>query len=175
MKISKKLACMIMVCGVMVTHGASAAAEDIVSALAGSSFYCSGGNESSGRDYYFKAGSGYISRIDQRFPGKEVVFNIGSANKGQLGDYWSYETLSDTRGGRVHLYERVSMRSPKQSRHIYTTYELYKNDDEITMVLYNGVSGARDWTHKTTRECGRKVGNKIIGKGNRYWSTTFAK
>lgn len=155
--------------------GSVASAQDIVASIEGSSFYCEGGNESSGRAYHFKVEDGSVARIDQRFPEKEVVFQIGKASKGELGDYWSYETLSNKSNNRLHLYERVSMRSPDQSRHIYTTYELYRDSQGVNMVLYNGVNGARDWTQKTVRDCGRMVGDKVMRKGNRYWSTTFAR
>nr|WP_321458071.1 hypothetical protein [uncultured Cohaesibacter sp.] len=175
MRTSKKLQGMLFVCGALLASVSAATAQDIIAALDGRSIYCEGGNESSGRAYYFKADSGVIKRIDPRFPDREVVFDIGSASKGSLGNYWSYETLSDKKGDRLHLYERVSMRSPDQSRHIYTTYEFYKSASGINMVLYNGVNGARDWTQKTVRDCGQKAGNKIMRSGSRYWSTTFAK
>ncbi|WP_319411010.1 hypothetical protein [uncultured Cohaesibacter sp.] len=175
MKIAGKLAIGMMLCAPVLSQVEAATAQDIVAAIGGKSFYCEGGNESSGRAYYFKVGQDSVTRVDQRFPEKEVVFNIGSASKGELGNYWSYETLSDTRNNRLNLYERVSMRSPDQNRHIYTTYELYEGSKGISMVLYNGVSGARDWTQKTVRDCGKMVGNKVMRKGNRYWSTTFAR
>ena len=177
MKLSTNLATGLLISGMLFGSSTSVLAQDIVASIAGSSFFCEGGNESSGRAYQFKVENGSVTRYDRRFPNQEVVFNIGSASKGTLGDYWSYETLSDVKGNRINLYERVSMRSPDQKRHIYTTYELYRDSKGVNMVLYNGcVSGARDWTQKTIRDCGYKVGdNKILRKGNRYWSTTFAR
>ncbi|WP_321449199.1 hypothetical protein [uncultured Cohaesibacter sp.] len=175
MRIITILPTTLLMCVSLFGLASAAPAQDIVASIAGSEFFCEGGNESSGRAYKFKVEDGSVMRIDRRFPDKEVVFQIGRASKGQLGEYWSYETLSDKRDNRLHLYERVSMRSPDQSRHIYTTYELYKDSQGVNMVLYNGVNGARDWTQKTVRDCGYMVGDKVMRKGNRYWSTTFAR
>lgn len=116
-----------------------------------------------------------IERIDYRFPTQEVVFKLDGANKGSLTDLWSYETLSDTTSGKISLYERVSLRSSVENRHIYRTYEIQERAGEIIMVLYNGVKGARDWTQKTTRTCGQKINGKIVSQGRRYWSTTFSR
>ncbi|WP_316861421.1 hypothetical protein [uncultured Cohaesibacter sp.] len=171
-----RLAYLALAVSAFCVHNATAMAEGVVAALAGQTFYCEGGNESSGRHYYFKVKNGQVERIDHRFPNQNVIFNIGGASKGQLNQYWSYETLSDERGDRVHLYERVSMRSGSENKHVYRTYELYRNKGGVYMIFYDGVNGARDWTIKMTRDCGYKVGNKIVqSSGQRYWSTTFSK
>lgn len=154
---------------------ASQAASNVLKEFDNRSFYCKGGNESAGHLYQFSAHGNKIERIDHRFPGQKVQFEIGQAKKGQLGTNWSFETLSEVRGGRMHLYERVSLRGPQQNKHVYRTYEMYARGNKMFMVLYDGVNGARDWKIRMTRSCGYLRGNRIVQNGNRYWSTTFAR
>ncbi|PLW75124.1 hypothetical protein C0081_22855 [Cohaesibacter celericrescens] len=149
-------------------------AAGIAAPFANRAFYCNGGNESAGKPYYFRASDKSIERIDHRFPDKGVLFQLGRASKGALDDNWSFETLADAKNNRMHLYERVSMRSPSQNKHIYRTYEMYSQSGHIFMILYDGVNGARDWRIKTTRKCGDLQGSKVVqGKGRSFWSTTF--
>lgn len=149
------------------------ATGSVLKAFENRNFYCKGGNESSGHYYRFSVHGNSIERIDYRFPDKKVRFEIGQATKGQLGSNWSFETLSEVRGNRMHLYERVSMRNPKESKHVYRTYEMFSRGNQMFMVLYDGVNGARDWKIRMTRTCGYLRGNRIVQNGNRYWSTTF--
>ncbi|SNY92493.1 hypothetical protein SAMN04515647_2766 [Cohaesibacter sp. ES.047] len=142
--------------------------------LANLSFVCEGGNESAGHDYYFNTKVASVERIDYRFPQRGVVFEFGGATEGKLTPNWSFETLSDVSEDRIMLYERVSLRTESQNKHVYRTYEIYRQSGNVYMVLYDGVNGARDWTYKTTRPCGTKKGNKIVQPSARkYWSTTM--
>lgn len=165
-----------MLVSAFMTAGVQAADATVLAKLENKQISCMGGNETAGRNYVFNVSGSSIQRIDQRFPGAAVTFTIGRASKGSLGENWSYETLSELDGdGRLHLYERVSLRSPSQNRHIYRTYEVFARGNAMYMVLYDGVNGARDWRMKTTRNCGTLNGEKLVGGGNKYWSTTFAR
>lgn len=154
-------------------HGEAAV---IRTALANRSIICQGGNESSGRDYVFKTTASKVMRIDHRFPDSAVEFRPGNGVKGKLAANWSFETLSDSKKGVLTLYERVSLRASHQTRHIYRTYELHSQSGEISMVLYDGVNGARDWRMKTTRRCFKPGAGNSFARNvtKRYWSTTFA-
>ena len=164
-------------CGMMTAPMAHASGELALGDLANKSFFCEGGNESAGRDYVFQASGNSIERVDQRFPNEPIHFELGNAVQGTLGPSWSFETLSEVDGERLHLYERVSLRTAAQNKHIYRTYELYSQANRVFMVLYDGVNGARDWRLKTTRDCGSQLtdrGKIVKGGGKRYWSTTFS-
>ena len=174
MRNGKKWFVSTLLCGALAFATGSVYAQNITKPFANKSFYCKGGNESSGHNYFFRASSSHIERLDYRFPKAGVVFTMGGANKGDLADNWSFETLSEVHGERLRLYERVSMQSSSQTKHIYRTYEMYARGDKLFMILYDGVNGARDWKIKTTRICGSLVNNKVVqGKGNRYWATTL--
>ena len=175
MKQLGKVLVMLLLSCVMFGAPSNSAASNVLKAFNNRQFYCKGGNESSGHYYQFSAHGTQIERIDHRFPNKKVVFELGQAKKGKLDNNWSFETLSEVRGGRIHLYERVSLRDPKQSKHVYRTYEMYSRDNKMFMVLYDGVNGARDWKIRMTRSCGYLQGNRIVQNGNRYWSTTFSR
>ena len=153
---------------------ASMAASGVLKQFDNRKFYCKGGNESAGHLYQFSAHGNKVERIDYRFPGQKVQFEIGQAKKGQLGSNWSFETLSEVRGGRMRLYERVSLRGPQENKHVYRTYEMYARGDKMFMVLYDGVNGARDWKIRMTRACGILRGNRIVQTGKRYWKTSFS-
>ena len=151
-----------------------AVARSLSKPIVNRTFQCEGGNESSGQFYYFRAGTKDIERLDHRFPDQSVLFKLGGASKGSLGNGWSFETLSEMHKKRVLLYERVSLRSASQNKHVYRTYEIYNRGKKIFMVLYDGVNGARDWKIKTTRKCGLIEGNRIVQRAKRsYWSTSF--
>ena len=165
---------MMALAAVMVMQSDDAAALSLSKPIVNRTFQCEGGNESSGQFYYFRAGTKAIERLDYRFPDQSVLFKLGEANKGSLGNGWSFETLSNMDKSRVLLYERVSLRSTSQNKHVYRTYEIYNRGKKIFMVLYDGVNGARDWKIKTTRKCGLIEGNRIVQRGKRsYWSTSF--
>ena len=149
-------------------------ASGVTAPFANKSFYCKGGGESSGKNYYFRAGANKVERLDKRFPEGGVLFQVGRASKGTLNNHWSYETLTEVGKGRMHLYERVSLRSSSQNKHIYRTYEMYSQNGKMFMILYDGVNGARDWRIKTTRKCGKLQGNEIVqGDRRSFWSTSF--
>lgn len=166
----------LFVCATGLVVSSQVEAAVIRTALANRSIVCKGGNESGGQDYVFRTTSNKVMRIDHRFPDHAVEFKPGNGVKGKLAPNWSFETLSDNKRGFLTLYERVSLRSPHQTRHIYRTYELHNQSGEISMVLYDGVNGARDWRMKTTRRCSKPgAGNRFVKNVvKRYWSTTFA-
>ena len=168
------LAALLLVTGASLTHAPPVSASEKVNPLANQTFVCEGGNESAGHDYFFTTKVASVERSDYRFPAKDVVFELGGAADGQLTPNWSFETLSEINQDRLVLYERVSLRSPSQNKHVYRTYEIFRQDGNVYMVLYNGVNGARDWTMKTTRPCGTKKGDKIVQPtARKFWSTTM--
>ena len=154
--------------------GSGATSEGILKAFENRNFYCKGGNESAGHYYRFSVHGNSIERIDYRFPDKVVRFQLGKATKGQLNSNWSFETLSEVSGGKIHLYERVSLRDPGENKHVYRTYEMFARGNKMFMVLYDGVNGVRDWKIRMTRTCGELRGNRIVQNSNRYWATTFS-
>lgn len=131
----------------------SSAAFQLASNLANRMLVCGGGAENNGVDYRFLTQDGQVARFDNRFPGNRVLFQLGGAQKGQLQRHWSYETLSQKNGSHVMLYERLSLRSSVQTQHIYRTYEIFSQNRQIFVTIYDGVNGARDWKMKATREC----------------------
>ncbi len=153
-----------------------AQAAAIRSSLANRAIICDGGNETSGQPYIFNTTTELVERQDHRFPAQKVQFRLGRGTKGKLESNWSFETLSETNKGRLMLYERVSLRSPHQTQHTYRTYELASQSGKISLTVYDGVNGARDWRMKTTRKCGQPGGsNRFVGRMvNKYWSTTFS-
>ena len=174
MKLNDKLVIGILATVTLATISGTSIAANLKKPFANRSFYCEGGNESNGNHYYFRMGSSTIERVDHRFPNKGVQFTLEKAQKGSLNNHWSFETLSQLNPQGVRLFERVSMRDPSQTRHIYRTYEMFARDGKMYMTLYDGVNGVRDWRMKTTRKCGYLVGNRISDSpGNRYWSTTL--
>lgn len=154
-----------------------AQAATIRSGLANRSIVCDGGNETSGQPYIFKTTTQSVERQDHRFSQTNVQFQLGHGAKGKLENNWSYETLSESNQGRLMLYERVSLRSAHQTQHTYRTYEIAKQSGEISLTVYDGVNGARDWRMKTTRRCNQHDRNqRVVGRrSNKYWSTTFSR
>lgn len=140
-------------CNLALVMTQPAASFQLAQNLANRTLVCDGGSENRGADYRFLTQGSLIERIDSRFPDGRVRFQLGSGDKGQLQRHWSYETLSQKNGRHVMLYERLSLRSPVQTQHIYRTYELFSQGSQVYVTIYDGVNGARDWKMKVTRKC----------------------
>lgn len=173
---TSRLSVLLLATTCLASGPARAAGVQVISdSLANQTLSCEGGNESGGHDYYFNTGTNAVERIDHRFPDQGLEFHLGGSSKGKLQQHWSYETLSEKNNDRIMLYERLSLRSPTQNRHIYRTYELASYGGRIQLTVYDGVNGARDWKVKTTRDC-FKPGTKVARRaGRKYWSTTFSR
>ncbi|MCV6546180.1 MAG: hypothetical protein OIF56_02680 [Cohaesibacter sp.] len=161
-------------CNMALMQAQPVAAFQLSSNLANRTLVCKGGSENRGADYRFLTKASVIERVDGRFPNQKVYFPLGAGHQGQLQSHWSYETLSQEDGRHVLLYERLSLRSPVQTQHIYRTYELFSQNNKVYVTIYDGVNGARDWRMKVTRECygpGWTRREKLTRKvPNRYWN-----
>ena len=149
----------------------------VADSLVNRSITCDGGNENAGHQYHFIIGENGAERYDHRFPDQSISFSLANGQTGTLTKNWSFETLSENKKSHLVLYERVSLRSATQNKHVYRTYDLYAQQGTLYMTLYDGVNGARDWKIKVTRDCRMgEPGNRIVRQiTKRYWKTTFSR